>query len=533
MDNLVNNYYILRNLLRESGPFFRGSLLIDLYRHHNEYIFQFRKENTVLSISCYMDHSISFVFPTQKNKPGKGTHSFFKELAGKEIANSGVFANDRSFYLQFTGDYLLIFKLYGGHGNLILFEGQKVRSLLKPQFQQDHQKKPGEYHFPVTQNRDRYLKLTGQLKIPGKVIKQMFPAFSADFTAQLTGKGWYSLTPEEQWKKINEFISWLEFADYYIIKESSRGKNDPGIKLTCFEKPEVLYKAKKAGEALARFAAVYLREYELLRKKNALLDKLKQQRQKFHKSVNKANERLYHLENQAQYKNMADILMANLHRVHQGAGEATLWDFYRNKQIRIPLKAKLSPQENAARYYRKSKTQNIEVKKLKERIRIHKRKEEEIQKRITEIAQKDDLKKIRRLHKEQDQEQQSGKKDIHNLFRVFHYRGYLILAGKSARNNDLLITRFAGKNDLWLHARAQKGSHVIVRDVGKQGFPQPVIEQAARLAAYYSGGRGEEFCPVTYTLRKYVWKPKGADPGVVRFQYEKVVLVKPDAATDE
>jgi predicted ribosome quality control (RQC) complex YloA/Tae2 family protein len=112
-------------------------------------------------------------------------------------------------------------------------------------------------------------------------------------------------------------------------------------------------------------------------------------------------------------------------------------------------------------------------------------------------------------------------------FRQFECDGFLIWVGKSAANNDELTLRHSHKNDLWLHAKDVTGSHVLVKWKAGKEFPKKVIERAAQLAAYYSKLKGSGWVPVSYTLKKFVRKPKGSEPGQVLVDKEEVVMVEP------
>ena len=46
-------------------------------------------------------------------------------------------------------------------------------------------------------------------------------------------------------------------------------------------------------------------------------------------------------------------------------------------------------------------------------------------------------------------------------------------------------------------------------------LPDRTFEEAARLAAYYSKGRGQEKVEIDYIQKKHVKKPNGAKPGFV------------------
>ena len=78
-----------------------------------------------------------------------------------------------------------------------------------------------------------------------------------------------------------------------------------------------------------------------------------------------------------------------------------------------------------------------------------------------------------------------------------------------------------------LAAKDVTGSHVVIRHRAGQPVPEPVVEHAAMLAGWYSRRQHDTLCPVTVTPKKFVRKPKGALPGQVVVERERVVLVKP------
>jgi predicted ribosome quality control (RQC) complex YloA/Tae2 family protein len=98
-----------------------------------------------------------------------------------------------------------------------------------------------------------------------------------------------------------------------------------------------------------------------------------------------------------------------------------------------------------------------------------------------------------------------------------------IWVGRNARDNDTLTFRFARGNDLWLHARGQTGSHVVVPGTGEAGPDGETLLDAAELAAHFSAARGEAFVEVASTRCKYVRKAKGAAPGAVTFSQERTI----------
>ena len=102
-----------------------------------------------------------------------------------------------------------------------------------------------------------------------------------------------------------------------------------------------------------------------------------------------------------------------------------------------------------------------------------------------------------------------------------------ILVGKKAADNDQLTFRIARSLDLWLHAADYPGSHVVVRNPNRLEIPPQTLLEAAELAAFYSDARSQPKAAVNYTQKKFVNKPKGSAPGLVRLAFFKTILVEP------
>jgi predicted ribosome quality control (RQC) complex YloA/Tae2 family protein len=113
--------------------------------------------------------------------------------------------------------------------------------------------------------------------------------------------------------------------------------------------------------------------------------------------------------------------------------------------------------------------------------------------------------------------------------RFVSSEGLPILVGRDNEGNDHLTLHIARSDDLWLHVEGFPGSHVVVRMQGRTGgVPRQTLVEAAKLAAYYSQARSHGKVTVSYTLKKFVRKPRKSPPGLVTVTHEKTVVVKPD-----
>ncbi|MEO5731892.1 MAG: NFACT RNA binding domain-containing protein [Byssovorax sp.] len=114
-------------------------------------------------------------------------------------------------------------------------------------------------------------------------------------------------------------------------------------------------------------------------------------------------------------------------------------------------------------------------------------------------------------------------------YRIFRGEsGAKILAGKGAAGNDALTLHVARPHDLWLHAKGRTGAHVIVQLEKSQTCPGELLVEAAHVAAHFSEGREEGVIEIQHTPRRYLRKPKGAAPGLVIVEREKVLVLRVD-----
>ena len=125
----------------------------------------------------------------------------------------------------------------------------------------------------------------------------------------------------------------------------------------------------------------------------------------------------------------------------------------------------------------------------------------------------------------------SGTKKAKVTSKPFHYissDGFHIYVGKNNYQNDELTFKFATGNDWWFHAKGMPGSHVVVKSEGAGELPDRTFEEAGRLAAYYSKGRGQDKVEIDYIQKKHVKKPNAAKPGFVVYYTNYSLMIDSD-----
>ena len=229
--------------------------------------------------------------------------------------------------------------------------------------------------------------------------------------------------------------------------------------------------------------------------------------------------------------------------VERGATEVSLPNWYDPEQrpLRIELDHQLDLRENAARYFHRYRRAVAAAEAALERIPELEQEEASLQEFHARAVESDegslaasmDEARGRGLLRDAAESSGPGKAPASEFpsgvrIKRVPVGRWEVLYGENATSNDYLTTRFARPGDLWLHARAVTGAHVVIRGVTSlDRLPPEVLREAARIAAAHSEAKHSSLVPVDYTFRRYVRKPRGSGPGAVLYSGEKTIHVEP------
>lgn len=239
-------------------------------------------------------------------------------------------------------------------------------------------------------------------------------------------------------------------------------------------------------------------------------------------------------EKKDKYRIYGELLNTYGYGVEPGAKSMTALNYYTNEDIVIPLDPMLTAGENAKKYFDKYNKLKRTFEALSQLTLETKSEIDHLESvsNALDIAQKEeDLVQIKEELIESGYiRRKGGSKKVKVTSRPFHYvssDGYDIYVGKNNYQNDELTFRFASGNDWWFHAKGMPGSHVVVKSRGDE-LPDSTFEDAARLAAHYSRGRGQEKVEIDYTEKKNVKKPGGGKPGFVVYYTNYSMMIDSD-----
>ena len=250
---------------------------------------------------------------------------------------------------------------------------------------------------------------------------------------------------------------------------------------------------------------------------------------------------LVECQNREQLRIQGDLVTANLYQIQAGSSGVRLANYYEpdSPTVEVLLDSRLSPSQNAQRYYSLYRKAATAEKKLLELIATGEQDRtyiDSVLDALTRATTEAELQAIRQELTEtgylRPTAQQKGKRppkaDKLAPLQFLSSDGYTIFVGRNNLQNDRLTLKQSRGNDLWLHTQKIPGSHVIIAAQGNAEIPPRTIEQAAVLAATHSKARDSGKVPVDYVQIRHVKKPSGAKAGMVIYENYQTLLVAAD-----
>lgn len=309
------------------------------------------------------------------------------------------------------------------------------------------------------------------------------------------------------------------------------------VTLTQYEDSAQVKEMPSMSETVEYFFSTRALQERLKQKSASLVKLIHNNIDRCEKKLALHRDNLKKSQNREKYKIYGDLLTANLYRVEYGMDSVEVENYYSPKQetVKIPLKAELSPAQNAQNYYKRYNKAKTTEKYAHEQIEDAEEELYYLETVLDAVLKAEAPVTFAEIREELAQQgylpQVNNKKKNTVRSKPNQFRssdGYEILVGRNNRQNDELTLRMAYSTDIWLHTKVIPGSHTIIRTRGEATVPDTTILEAAQLAAYFSKAQNSAQVPVDYTAVKNVKKPNGAKPGMVIYDHYNTVYVQPD-----
>ena len=462
------------------------------------------------------------------------------------------------------GKRTLVLEAMGRRSNLILLDGdgriidcmRRVDAEMSPQRQVlpglYYEQPPAAGRLAVTAEteegfREKLAAAQPERQADAFLLDNYFgiaPLMAREIVFRATGetdRHIFALTTGEEdrlWHELRGFSTAVEENNFTPICLKREGRP---AEYSCF--PITQYGSLMESETYPSFSALLDAFYETRER----LDRVRQRGAELIRTATTARDRMRRklamqekdyaaTQNRDELRICGDLITANLYRMERGQSKLTCENFYDENcaAITIPLDPLLTPQQNAAKYYKRYNKAKTAEKHLREQMEIARRDLEYLESVLEEIDKAEleqDFNDIRDELREAGFLRRQGKKEIRRPAKPREFRtstGYRVLVGRNNRQNDKLTMKDADHRDIWLHTQKIHGSHTILCTEGKAMDDDTIVE-AAKIAAYYSQARESGNVPVDYTPVKNVKKPAGARPGMVVYHVYNTVHVTPSA----
>ena len=513
---------ILRYKLTKIFQYDRVSF--SLFFGKNNLIFQVKDNSTIFYLKDEKDPNTDF--------QSKFLLSLKKYLQNSILINIRQESFDRIVYFDFEklnqfGDvekYTLIIEIMGKASNIFLTSKNKILSAL---------------YFTSIDVGNRVIMTGAKYTLPFEEKKispiyleaENFPFETESFMEKIEGVGRaFALECSQDYDTFKKYLSSYKPVMYEIL---NRGKIQKV--LTYNEFSEFSQKENKnlesengrkyfetLNDGLNAYFKTTITSNVISEKKKNLLKYVDSQIKKFKKIEKNIKVDLKKNENFENYKNIGDILAANMHQIKYGIKKVTVFDFYNNQQITINLNPLLSPNDNLNFYYNKYNKGKRTISALNSRfldiqneikyfeeIKMFIEKENDFI-GIEEIENELNLTNNGNKSKNKIKLNKPKKRDLLS----FDYNGFQIFVGRNNKENEEISFSKGQPNDIWLHIKDIPGSHVLILR-NNQELPNDVLLHAANLACEYSKAKKGDKVTVDYCERKFVKKIKNSKPGNV------------------
>ncbi len=543
---MLIHYATLTELARRLSGRLENAVVAEVYSQtRNELIVAFAGDEQTPALRISVEPHRNFVYLLQDAKRARrNSIDLFPSVPGRSAVSFTAAVHDRILFLHLSDGMTMAVTLFGSAANVLLLDDSRTivdafvhaKDLVGSAFTTKTLESPGRFLEGTAGEFLSAVRSTGRATVQ-EALRSMFPSLGkilieeALFRAGIeTGFPSDSVTDEQSETLRRVLKSMYDGLQNPVPRIYFRSHSPVAFSIVPLEHFKDLRceEYEDINEAMRVYAAGTARDEHFENEYRTLKQKLRAEVAKMERSVGKIRGDLEHADRAAAYERYGTILLAHPDGKKRNEKSIELADPLTGEPVVIPLEPALTLAKNATRYFEKAKKAKAGRRESQERLGRFEKSLTDFRLLEAELAKcstSEELKEFMQVHGMIENEK--AEKQV--PFRIFHVvGGFEVWAGKSSRNNDELTLHYAKPDDLWFHARGSGGSHVILRAGTGNGEPsKEAREQAAAIAAYYSKQKNAKYVPVAMAEKKYVRKPRGAAPGSVIMEREKIIMVKP------
>ncbi|MCR4679851.1 MAG: NFACT family protein [Lachnospiraceae bacterium] len=560
-------------LTRELSDTFQNTRIYKISEpDQNELILTIKGNSSQYRLLISADASLPLMYLTSENKPAPLTAPNFCMLLRKHLSNAKIISVTQPGleriirieleHLNEMGDLCrknLVVELMGKHSNIIFTDTEDniIDSIkhVSHNVSSVREVLPGrKYFIPHTQDKQDPFgvdagsfaaTIAGAHEPAGKAIYMNYTGFSPILATEVCYRA--GVDADASTSSLSESeVAALHDAFAALVADVREGRFAPEIiydgsaPLEYAAVPLTLYhdKTVKPYDSISSLIEDFYREKSVvvrIRQKSADLRKIVTTAlERNVKKLDLQKKQLEDTEKKDKFRIYGELINTYGYTVPEGAKSFEALNYYTNETITIPLDPDMTALENGKKYFEKYSKLKRTAESLTGIIEEVSDEVAQLESILTSLDIAVDEADLAEIKEELTQSGyirfKAGTKKQKITSKPFHFvssDGFDIYVGRNNLQNDRLTFEFANGGDWWFHAKKMPGSHVIVRTEGRE-VPDRTFEEAARLAAHFSKGRGTDRVEIDYLLRKNVKKPAKAKPGFVVYYTNYSMVIDDD-----
>lgn len=540
---MIGNFYTLRWVAADLNSRLSGAHIDSIFsQEKDELVCSFREVPDCLVVSCRADTNTCYLHPSFA-RAKRNSASLFPDCSGLPVRAVGMHPSDRILWVLLPGTLRLVFQFFSARANVLLLDGNRIVSA----FQRNRELAGTVYEEPPVGAHPLDLEVLEQdlaqapPELRAVTVRRALPSLGPVLTRELLFRisisaGRDPVRPEHVRGALVPLLAELDHPHPTLVmgeQESFRMFTLIPLKHLAeypHEEQGSVHEAIRQSIGRGR-AGIHFRE-----RLSLLEAKLRRTLDRTSRSLDAVRSDLARHDRAGDYERSGHLLMGSLDDARKGLSQIICpADDRGGEAITIPLDPAFSVLQNAQKYFdraRKARQAQGEAARRIDSLTARLTRGLTLLEGLHAVGSPEDLSAFLQQHGQAMEEFHVGERSAarENLpFRIFTVDGgFEVWVGKSSANNDTLTLHHAKPHDLWFHARGSSGSHVLLKISTGKGEPsKKAREQAAAIAAYYSKMKTASLVPVAMTEKKYVRKPRGAPPGTVVIEREKVLFVRP------
>ncbi len=560
-------------LTRELSDTFQNTRIYKISEpDQNELILTIKGNSSQYRLLISADASLPLMYLTSENKPAPLTAPNFCMLLRKHLSNAKIISVTQPGleriirieleHLDEMGDLCrknLVVELMGKHSNIIFTDAEDniIDSIkhVSHNVSSVREVLPGrKYFIPHTQDKQDPFgvdagsfaaTIAGAHEPAGKAIYMNYTGFSPILATEVCYRA--GVDADASTSSLSESeVAALYDAFAALVADVREGRFAPEIiydgsaPLEYAAVPLTLYhdKTVKPYNSISSLIEDFYREKSVvvrIRQKSADLRKIVTTAlERNVKKLDLQKKQFEDTEKKDKFRIYGELINTYGYTVPEGAKSFEALNYYTNETITIPLDPDMTALENGKKYFEKYSKLKRTAESLTGIIEEMSDEVAQLESILTSLDIAVDEADLAEIKEELTQSGyirfKAGTKKQKITSKPFHFvssDGFDIYVGRNNLQNDRLTFEFANGGDWWFHAKKMPGSHVIVKTEGRE-VPDRTFEEAARLAAHFSKGRGTDRVEIDYLLRKNVKKPAKAKPGFVVYYTNYSMVIDDD-----